>query len=485
MKLQTKLTLLSLIITLTVLGIGLAAFHIYQETALLEADRLNAQHSLQFFCSNVLSAANTDQVHIQQLTLRSMITYYFSSYARLMKASGSSYALYQNDRYLFSNCAVDTLSLLREDGLLEVPSLSLVIDGQSEIPLIRFSEKEGSYLIGACSFTLSDQVYIASICLDVSSTASRIVHMRLFSTGILLAAFLCVVVFMTVLLRPILQPINQLTKTATQIANGKYDQRTRVMTQDEIGQLSEAFDRMAHSIEDKIKTLNEQLNKKQLLLTALTHELKTPLTAMIGFSDSLLHMPLSEEQRLICAQKIYAAGKHTEALVNKLMDLIFLSDLEQEESSIQMKKFPARHLADRICKIVPATVQLTCAPIDLYGDETLLFSLIMNLVDNAAKASPEGAPVDVLISGNDRMAYITVSDRGRGIAPEYLSLVTEPFFRVDKARSRKDGGTGLGLALCKMIAELHGGCIEIKSELDKGTCVTVTLLQLDDNSKTT
>lgn len=221
--------------------------------------------------------------------------------------------------------------------------------------------------------------------------------------------------------------------------------------------------------------------KKQLLLAALTHELKTPMTAIIGFSDNLLYMSLTEEQRLVCAQNILTAGRHTERLAYRLFELINLADPEQSSENIIKIHFPVSRLAEKLREILPHQVKITYDSFDLYGDETLLISLVSNLVDNAIHASPENAPVFVDLAMDGLNGKITVTDQGRGIPSDYIDLVAEPFFRVDKARTRNNGGVGLGLALCKLIAAYHGGTINIESKPEHGTRVTVTLLQLDNN----
>jgi signal transduction histidine kinase len=484
MKLQYKIVLIALAVMIAVLIAGLASFHIIQESSLRQTDVLSARQALMFFCSNVISVVQTDTSQIQDVTLRSIVAYYFSSYARLLSGGNTAYALVQDAQYLFSNCPLDTLTFLGANNIAHSPLMNSVKEGQAEIPY-GYSQVSGKdMIIATCSFQISGQMFQAIICMDHSRTTALIKQMRWVSTLILLTAIILVIVLLMMVLRPVLRPVQKLTQAAAMISAGDYHQRTGIRTPDEIGDLSDAFDRMTDSIEDKIRSLDDQLQKKQLLLAALTHELKTPMTAIIGFADNLLHMPLAEEQRLICAQNILSAGRHTESLARKLLDLISLADPRETSDNIAMRAFPASRLAGNLREILPDHVQINYETFELYGDETLLLSLVSNLVDNAIHASPEAAPVQVDITANGKQAFISVSDQGRGIPDEYIDLVTEPFFRVDRARSRQNGGVGLGLALCKMIAAYHGGSISIESKPEHGTCVTVTLLQFDNNSQT-
>lgn len=485
MKLRNKLIIISLAVTLVVLTTGLASFHAIQESSLRQTDLLSARQALVFFCSNVVSVVETDTNQIQDVTLRSIVSYYYSSFARLLSGSNMTYALVQDKQYLFSNCPLDVLISLEKSNISESPLINLVKDGRAEIPTGYDQIDNKNLIIATCSFQISGQLYQAIICMDATKTTSLINQMRWLSALVLLAAIILVFILMMIILRPVLKPVNKLTQAAALISAGDYHQRTAIGTRDEIGALSDAFDHMAESVEEKIRSLDDQLQRRQLLLAAMTHELKTPMTAIIGFADNLLHMPLTEEQRLVCAQNILSAGRHTESLARKLLELISLADPRETSDNVMIRIFPASRLADKLREILSDNVKITNESFDLYGDETLLISLVSNLVDNAIQASPEDAPVQVDLRSNGQTAIITVTDQGRGIPAEYIDLVTEPFFRVDRARSRKNGGIGLGLALCKLIAAYHGGTIRIESEPEHGTCVTVTLLQLDNNSQTT
>lgn len=477
MKLRTKLTAIAMGTVIAVLSACLVTYLLTQESALRRADEERAQKALSLYCMNVVSVVNADSSKIQSVTLRSTVDYYFTTYAQLLQGAGTFYSLSQGGVYLFNTCPYNPLKAY---GTTEIQPITAVTDEQAEIPIVRIAADDGAAVVGACSLSVAGQTFQAYICMDVTQTEKRIVQMRWLAACDIFIACVLVTTLVAGFMRRALRPVQKLIETAARIAGGEYHRRTALSSRDEIGQLSSAFDRMADSVEDKIRSLDSQLQKNQLLLGALAHELKTPMTAVVGYSDSLLHMPISEEQRIACAQKINNAGRHTEALCLKLMELVGLSG----DARIDMKRIPACRLAEALRESAGPGVVIRCEAAELYGDETLLISMAGNLIDNAVKASPEGAEVDVSIRGGAETAQITVSDSGRGIPPESIGMVTEPFFRVDKARSRKHGGAGLGLAICKLIAERHGGRLFIESQYGKGTRVTVTLLQLDDKSHT-
>ena len=132
-------------------------------------------------------------------------------------------------------------------------------------------------------------------------------------------------------------------------------------------------------------------------------------------------------------------------------------------------------LAEGGLKTLELTLRTPAAAPTVRGDADLLLDLLCNLVQNAAKASAPGAPMLVLCAQAGDAVTLTVADRGCGIPPELIPRVTEPFYMVDKSRARRQGGSGLGLALCQRIAAAHGSALRIESEPGRGTRVSVTL----------
>lgn len=172
------------------------------------------------------------------------------------------------------------------------------------------------------------------------------------------------------------------------------------------------------------------------------------------------------------AYEIHEAAKRTERLSQKMMQLI---SLQEGNAAVQQRQVDARELLESVCATMPkdAAFELAVHTETLTGDPDLLFCFLTNVVDNAIKASPAHAVIRLSASKEGRRQVLAVADAGGGIPADKIPLVTEPFYRVDKARSRKLGGAGLGLSLCRMIAEAHGGQLEIQSEVGKGTTVSM------------
>ena len=209
---------------------------------------------------------------------------------------------------------------------------------------------------------------------------------------------------------------------------------------------------------------------------SFVHELKTPLTSIIGYADMLRSRSLDEDRRFKAASYIFSEGKRLENLSLALMSLLLVGHSAADARPVNMRRLCQE--AGRICQ--PAmhakglTLSVRAEEGLLRGDAALLQTLLQNLLDNARKAADSG---QVVLSGKSTEGgyRVTVADQGRGIPEGELNKITEPFYMVDKSRSRAEGGAGLGLALCKKIAALHGGELRFESREGRGTTVTVEL----------
>ena len=276
---------------------------------------------------------------------------------------------------------------------------------------------------------------------------------------------------MALLANRLTRPLAVLTEAGQQIAAGDYARRTALHTGDEIETLSRSFDTMADAVQDKIAELEADVQRREDFVGAFTHELKTPMTSIIGYADVLRTMQTDPEEQREAAQAIVQEGRRLETLSYKLLALLGLNEEKIELGPVPLGDlWPRLHAAcPEVCLRTPQTAPTVC------GDADLLLDLLCNLVQNAARASAPGAPVLVLCGQSADAVILTVADRGCGIPPELISRVTEPFYMVDKSRARRQGGSGLGLALCQRIAAVHGSTLQIESEVGRGTRVSVTL----------
>lgn len=279
--------------------------------------------------------------------------------------------------------------------------------------------------------------------------------------------------------RVLTKHLDQLTRSARKISTGNLDTRSNIRTHDEFGQLSRTFDNMTDRLQENILRMESEMQRQEAFMGAFAHELKTPMTAIIGYADLLRQDGLPEDTRLTAADYIYSEGQRLEKLSFKLLDLLLLEKDEVIFKEINLSAF----LEDVEKALAPVlekkNVKLVCRGVrgKVKLEPDLVKSLLYNLVDNAGKAMDGEGAIAVrgtLIPGG---CEILVADNGRGMEETELSHITEAFYRVDKSRSRQQGGAGLGLALCRRIVELHGGHIHFDSTPGNGTRVTVTLYE--------
>jgi len=219
------------------------------------------------------------------------------------------------------------------------------------------------------------------------------------------------------------------------------------------------------------------MQQQEQFMGAFAHELKTPMTAIIGFADLLRQGNLDENTRMMAADYIWSEGHRLEKLSFKLLDLLLL-----KKDAVTMHRVWLSHYLGEVERAMAPVmkkrgIRLICKAEQklVLLEPDLVKSLLYNLIDNASKAMDGDGLIGVMAVAIPGGCQFQVVDNGRGMEPAELSRITEAFYRVDKARSRSQGGAGLGLALCKQIVELHSGSLHYDSAPGKGTRVTVTL----------
>ena len=230
-------------------------------------------------------------------------------------------------------------------------------------------------------------------------------------------------------------------------------------------------------LERSIENLENVAARREEFIGSFAHELKTPLTAIIGYADMLRSKEMAPKSRFTAAGYIFSEGKRLEALSLKLMDIIVAGNQKFEP-----RRFEVGYFIRSIAAVtVPSlsndglTLDMRWEPGTIEVEQDLFKTLMINLVDNARKASPKGSIIELFGKAEDGGYALYVRDHGRGMPKEELNKIMEPFYMIDKSRSRAQNGAGLGLALCQRIAELHGTRLEYESELGRGTTVRVLL----------
>lgn len=301
----------------------------------------------------------------------------------------------------------------------------------------------------------------------------------LFAATAAIAIALTVAYFVS---RSITLPIRQMKETAEQIAKGDLAPRVRIRSRDELGELADSLNTMADELQHKIEDLRQMDQVRTDFLANVSHELKTPLTLIKGYTETLQGEAMGD--KIKAAKFVSIIKEHSDRLGNIVDDLLSLSELESSKDCIDRTQFDLRKLIDDISlgfghvlatKRLELTVNSQGDDLTINADRDKIEHVLVNLIDNAIKYTGESGRIELSVAGLDREIRIAVRDDGIGIAKQHLDRVFERFYRVDKARSRELGGTGLGLSIAKHIVLAHNGEIAIESVPGKGTTVLVTL----------
>lgn len=307
---------------------------------------------------------------------------------------------------------------------------------------------------------------------DITPVYDRITNLFWMFLGIGSSMILVGLLLIMVLVRCSLNPLSELQATAARIAEGNYQERTSVEHTDEVGALAVDFNRMADAVEQRIQELTEQARRQELFIGGVTHEFKTPLTALILHADLLQNTCMEEEEQLASLQHIEQQAKWLERLVQKMLKLITL------QQALVLKPVSVPELLEQVRDTVAekfracgVTLEIQCQVAFMSLDADLVCSALVNLTENACKASSSGQTV--ILRAYD--STLEVVDNGIGIPQDALSRITEPFYMVDKSRSKKHGGVGLGLALVQEIVKAHGGALGFDSTPGQGTTARIHL----------
>ncbi len=274
------------------------------------------------------------------------------------------------------------------------------------------------------------------------------------------------------------KPLEKISEAVSEVSKGNYGYSIDIKGVDsEVQTLTDKFNTMSQVVAESLRKVEEECRKRDAFVADFTHEIKTPVTSVIGYADMLFHYDLSDEEKRQAAQAVYREGKRLERLSMQLLELIVTENEEpkmEPVSLLYIEKSLKETLAFSAQKY---SVKLSTGFCDcrVVANDELLLSLIYNLADNAFKASPANSEVRVYTALEGSVVRITVEDKGHGIAPEHIKHITEPFYREDRSRSRKNGGAGIGLALCKEICRLHKTELLIESQKGKGTKVSFCL----------
>lgn len=363
----------------------------------------------------------------------------------------------------------------------------------------------GTATIKRHSTTLDiDMFYLARYYPDRGQVIRTSVPMSLYQVGVkqLQSTFAFVMAGAVILLagvsyvftKRLTRPLFDLKNAAKSMSETNYSARVQVRSHDEIGALSSAFNSMAEQLEKEVHELEEKnmrLAELQLMraefVANVSHELKTPLTSIRGFVDTLRSGNIKDPA--VQGRFLEIIDIETERLHQLISDILQLSEIEGMEGELELQKFDLSVLLDDVATLLDDKATERKVSIIVEDSEVLpvlaskyrIKQILINLVDNAIKYNKTGGRVYIRATREpDQMIAIRVKDTGKGIPAEYQPRVFERFYRVDKSHSREMGGTGLGLSIVKHIAQLYDGTASVESEEGVGSQFTVRLRIADD-----
>jgi heavy metal sensor kinase len=269
------------------------------------------------------------------------------------------------------------------------------------------------------------------------------------------------------------KPLEQITRTAQEIEESDLSRRIEVRSEDELGRLASTLNQM-------IARLERAFSRQRQFTADASHELRTPLAIIQAESTLVIRKERTKSDYRKSLELISHEAAHMSVLIDSLLFLA-RSDAGKEQLNLEAVNLKEL-LTDLAAEIGPLCQEkgLECkiGPLEnlfVRGDKVYLKQLFFNLLDNAIRYTSSGGIVSVSLVRKGETAVVAVRDSGIGIPKEHIPHIFERFYRVDKARSQAEGGAGLGLSICQHIAQVHGGMIEIESQVGQGSTFSVFL----------
>ncbi|WP_417025059.1 ATP-binding protein [Candidatus Allofournierella excrementavium] len=476
MKLWQKIFLSTLALTVAVTSLLSLLFLLSSRSSLWERENQRALTQQQSLASLIKTGVVSQRLQSGKVRL---------SAEEADDAAASVLARQEADEYLVASRLLrrgtedwNTIAGAIFDELMDAAALQGDDYADTALTYSRTFRQDGRlYLALNAPLSLEQTDYRLLCVFDVSEVEGILrrqagTALALSATGSLAAAGALLVV-----VRGLLRPLNVLSRASRRIAAGSYSERIRLSGSDELADLAQDMNRMAEAVESRVTQLEQAAEDRSAFIANMAHEMKTPLTSILGFADLLyLQKDVTDKKRMEYAGIIVEETKRMRSLSGKLMELLNVGS--------QNLVFTSEPLADVMKEVAAAmepvlassglTLQHVCEEgLFLMMDRELFKSLLYNFIDNGRKASPEGSRIQMLAHRQGGQAEIMIRDYGQGIPEKELEKVRQPFYMVDKSRSRKAGGAGLGLALCEEICRIHKGAFAIDSRVGKGTLITL------------
>jgi signal transduction histidine kinase len=410
---------------------------------------------------------NAEEARLYLLgTVRSLANNYFEYYS----ADAAFRITYDDDWTIFANIPDEHIPLLQLDPA-ENGAVSYFIERHNGKILMVIS----SYINIYSTMLRLDYVR------DVTSTQERLSSLSVNIAVTLFLAQIFLFAMINLVIKNGFRPLDTLRKHAIHITTGDYGKRIEVVRDDEVGQLAFAFNQMSGAVSDSFGELKKLVRSKELLISNLAHEVKTPVTSIVAYSDYAVQKDIGKEELFNILEYIRKEGQRISVFSDKILNWSRINQLGEAETKpcrperiIEQALYTLEPIVNEKNQKIETDIQVDV----IYADGDLLVSLIINLLKNASNASDEFNSIWLNIFINEyNVLNIIAIDNGVGIEAHELDKITEPLYMVDKSRERSKKGAGIGLSLCQAIVEAHKGTMAIDSVFGQGTVVTVKIPQ--------
>jgi len=428
------------------------------QRVLEEGERDNQMYQLAF----EMNLKAMDDIYRNEETIAATA----STITQNLSGSDNIYRIYNHSgELLYENQILG----VRDSAVLDV----LTEENPCSYELVRRSGQ--TWLLFACRSDMEGQVYLLENLKNISSIYSEREVFYDWYTIIILILSVVTTILVFVITHFLTQSIAQLSHTTRRFTLGDLEARADEDGGDEIAELASDFNDMADALSEKMEELTMQARRQEDFTASFAHELKTPLTSIIGYADMLRTMECSPEETLEAVNYIFHQGKRLENLSLKLLELIVADRQEYSFRPIYISRLLAEALQLTEVKRREKNIQVALEVEEgrIEGEKDLLISMLTNFLDNARKAVKDQGLIRIRGRAYKGSYLLCISDNGCGIAPEEIKRITEAFYMVDKSRARKEGGAGLGMTLCSRILDLHEARWKIFSRPGMGTDIAI------------
>ena len=480
MKLRTRITIVMVAITIFTILIGMSVMIYRTEEVSEQTAYSSVESEMQTFVYQYNNIELKNANNIVGGTEYTVAKYAIMKLNRF-RNEGSEYVIQSADEDIYNNSGINPKMTIDKYGIKYESADDRILYDRV---IIKWQGKY--YCIVGDTFNYGGEERYMSVVRDITDSMEQIVYLTYFCIAVSIIIIIIAATGTYFFLKWQLAPLGRLEAEADSIANRYSDSESLPVhgkREDEIQSLSRSFHQMQSIVDGYIEKVETKAKEQKMLLSAMAHEMRTPITAITGYSYMLKNVALQDGQRDEAIAFIDDESRRLERLSTKLTELITIENKKVQIDDIDMgiwKKQIERILLDKARrKEISYSICVkedSCA--NIRGDADLLTELIVNLFDNACKA--KSTQIDVEIADD----CIRVKDNGCGIEKDEIEKITQPFYQGDK--SRKSEGFGIGLTLCLMIAKAHNAQIYIESEPEKGSTVTVDFtnpLHFDDDSK--